>query len=371
MNDSLKRFFESESAGGIVLLIATLAAILVANSSAEPVYAAALQTSLGPLSVEAWINDGLMALFFFVVGMEIKFELTKGSLASPAQASLPIVGAIGGMIVPALIFVALNHEGSTARGWGIPMATDIAFAVGVLSLFGRRIPNEIKVFLLALAIVDDLGAILVIAIFYAGELHVAYLAVAALGLGAIVFAKRLSLKWPGLFVALGVFVWWCVHHSGVHATIAGCALGFLVDDPRKWVAKLHAWSSFVIMPVFALANAGLQFKGVTADALLRDPLIGAISYGLFIGKPLGIFGACWIAVRLRVANFGGDFGLLLGAAFLGGIGFTMSLFIAGLALPPASLDLARLGIVKGSLLSALVGSLVLLLAGKTRRAHRP
>jgi NhaA family Na+:H+ antiporter len=344
------KFFKSEAASGVILLLAAVLAMLVANSTLADGYASAFATPLGPLTVSGWINDGLMAIFFFVVGMEIKSELTSGALASRDRALLPAAGALGGMILPALIYLLFQND----RGWGIPMATDIAFAVGVLSLF--RVPTQLKVFLLALAIVDDLGAVLVIALFYTSELHWLYLGLACAVGVACTFVRGL---W---FAILGVLLWWLVHHSGIHATVAGCALGFMVRDPKPLIERLHGWSSFVIMPIFAFANAGLRFGDVSWSDVWRVPLVSGISYGLLIGKPIGILLACWIVVRLGWARLEVSWRSLAAVACLGGIGFTMSLFIAGLALSdPHAHELAKLGIVKGSLLSACVGGVWLTL----------
>ncbi len=381
--DSMRSFLKLESASGLVLMAATLLALFLANSSFAETYGSILSTQLGPYSVALWINDGLMALFFFVVGMEIKHELMDGALASFDRAILPVVAAVGGMVVPALLFLAIAGKTEHAHGWGIPMATDIAFAVGVMALLGKRVPAQAKVFLLALAIADDLGAVLVIALFYSSGLHVLYLALAALVTLVIYILSIKQVRAVAIHLPLGLLLWWLVHHSGVHATIAGCVLGFLMpntdsnpDDPtplERWVSRLHPISGFVIMPIFALANAGLSFAGFEWQRLWTDTLISGISYGLLIGKPVGIFGASWIAIRVGLAKLPEDvrYSHLLGAAALGGIGFTMSLFVSGLALAsPESLELAKLGIVKGSLLSALLGVAIYLIFTKNPVASR-
>ncbi len=362
----LKRFgsfFKTEAAGGVVLFAAALSAILVANSPLREISVSVLNATLGPFTVTGWINDGLMAIFFFVVGMEIKSELTTGSLKTFQRALFPVVGAIGGMVVPVAFFLFFARGSSAEPGWAIPMATDIAFAMGVLSLFGRRIPTELKVFLLALAIADDLGAVLVIALVYTSQLFAIYLAISiALGL-LIFFNRKRAPVWIQL--PLGLAFWFCVHHSGIHATIAGVVLGFFVVHPRAWISRLHGLSSFLIMPVFAFANAGLVFGDISLGEVLSNPLVSGISYGLLIGKPLGIFGACWLSVRLGFARTTIRWPLLVGAGCLGGIGFTMSLFVSGLALTDAHLlELAKLGVVKGSLLSAVAGSIVLRFGGR-------
>lgn len=366
--DSARSFLKLESASGIVLMAASLLALVLANSTFSSSYHEVLTLQLGPYSTATWINDGLMALFFFVVGMEIKHELMDGALASFDRAILPVVGAAGGMIVPAFVFLFFAGATEHAHGWGIPMATDIAFAVGVMALLGKRVPAQAKVFLLALAIADDLGAVLVIALFYSSGIHLLYLALAAGVTAAIYLLSKKNVRSVFVHLPLGVLLWWLVHHSGIHATIAGCALGFLMpntdsnpDDPtplERWVSRLHPVSGFVIMPIFALANAGLSFVVFDWNTLWTDRLISGISYGLLIGKPLGIFGASWLAVRFGLAKLPENvrYAHLFGAAALGGIGFTMALFVSGLALKtPEALELAKFGIVKGSLLSAALG----------------
>lgn len=347
-------FFRSEAASGVVLLMAAVVAVLIANSGLHETYLSILAMPFGPLTVGAWINDGLMAFFFFVVGLEIKAELKDGALSTRDRALLPAVGALGGMVVPALIYLCFQRD----RGWGIPMATDIAFAVGVLSLF--RVSPPLKIFLLALAIVDDLGAVLVIAIFYTASLQWVWL-LAAVGCGAAAyFSQR---RWYFLIFAVGT--WWLVHLSGVHATIAGCALGLLIREPRRLCERLHGWSAFIVMPIFALANAGV----VIGDVFQSTPIINGVSLGLLIGKPVGILAACWIAVKTGAARIDFSWRALAGVACLGGIGFTMSVFIAGLAFPDTeTLELAKLGIIRGSLLSALLGTLVLSIGKATRRS---
>ncbi|MES2855824.1 MAG: Na+/H+ antiporter NhaA [Bdellovibrionota bacterium] len=377
---NVTRFLKLESASGIVLGLAAIAATIVANSAFNPVYQAALSTKLGPLSVSGWINDGLMALFFFVVGMEIKYELIDGALNSFARASLPVFGAIGGMIVPALIFYSLNHSGPYAAGWGIPMATDIAFAIGVITVLGNRVPQALKIFLLALAIADDLGAIIVIALFYSSGVKLAYLGIAAGILALIYFISRRDVRWVPLHVLLGLAVWFFVHEAGVHATIAGCALGFLMPhddnnpaDPtplNRWVSRLHPVVGFAIMPIFAFANAGVVFSGIPWSEAFTHPLVIGIGLGLAVGKTIGIFGVSMLAVKLGFAKLPEMVNkrALLGTAALGGIGFTMALFIAGLALKTNSaMNLAKVGIIGGSLLSAVIG-VALLMSSRGRSA---
>ena len=359
------RFFKMESASGIVLLLAALLAVVIANSPLSAIYHQALEFQAGPFSVSEWINDGLMAFFFFVVGLEIKAELTDGELSTRDRAVLPVIGAVGGMIAPVLVYFCFT----TNRGWGIPMATDIAFAVGVLSLF--RVRSSLKVFLLALAIVDDLGAVLVIALFYTSKIQIWSLLASVLvgAFAAWVAAGGFRVKWrAGAFFVSALLFWWLVHDSGIHATIAGALLGFMVKEPRSLSHRLHALSSFVVMPIFALANAGVSI----GDFFVTTPLINAVSIGLLVGKPVGIVSASWLALRSGFARMDFSPRELIGAACLGGIGFTMSIFIATLAFSGESLELAKLGIVRGSLLSAVLGAGLLAMTKMKRRSgsHR-
>ncbi|MES2963401.1 MAG: Na+/H+ antiporter NhaA [Bdellovibrionota bacterium] len=376
---NVQRFLALQSASGIVLACAALLAMVVANSSLGPLYRESLHVQLGPLTLEAWINDVLMAIFFFVVGMEIKFELSDGALASRDRAIFPVVAALGGMVAPALIYAAFNHGTDAASGWGIPMATDIAFAVGVLTLLGKRVPVALKVFLLALAIADDLGAVIVIAVFYSTGVKLLSLLAAGVLCATIWWLAKKNVRQIPLHVALGAGLWFLVHDSGIHATIAGCALGFLMphddDNPddetplERWVARLHPVVGFAIMPIFAFANAGLSFEGLDWRAAFASPLVSGIGYGLFIGKPLGIFGFSWMAEKLGLARRPEGVGSLqlFGVACLGGIGFTMALFVSQLALrTEAVLELAKIGIIAGSLSSALVGLSILLMASRRR-----
>jgi NhaA family Na+:H+ antiporter len=369
-----------EVAASLVLLAATILALICANSPFRDLYdkllATHIQLGVAPfvLSKEVlhWINDALMVIFFLVVGLEIKREAIRGALSNPKAAMLPIVGAIGGMIVPAAIYASINWDNAEAlRGWAIPAATDIAFAVGVMALLGKRVPPTLKVFLLALAIMDDLGAILIIAFFYTSDLSFSALALAAAGVAVLIAFNRWNVMrvWPYLIV--GAFVWLCVLKSGVHATIAGVvtALTVPLSSPKKGTdgplpALEHAlspWVSFLIMPIFAFANAGLSLGGLSTNDMLSQIPVG-IALGLFFGKALGIYAA----VRLVLASglgempFGASQKQLFGTAILGGIGFTMSLFIGLLAFPdPETSAEVRLGVIVGSLLSAVVGYIVL------------
>lgn len=368
-------------------------------------------------SIAHWINDLLMAIFFLVVGLEIKREILVGELASPKRAALPIFGALGGMIGPALIFVAFNMGKDTIGGWGIPMATDIAFAVGILAMLGSRIPNSLKVFLTSLAIVDDLGALIVIAVFYTENLALEYLGYAGIVIGVLAFMNILRVRWITLYLVLGLPLWYFVYMSGVHATIAGVLLALTIpaharvnavnfvfssrkalevfenahDDPDHDVTQstvrrasvnaiiknarqvlpplhrieyvLHPWAAFVIIPVFALANAGIEIHGGIGENL-SDPAAIGIILGLFVGKPLGIMVLCWLAVAMKIATLplGVTWRHILGAGMLGGIGFTMAIFIANLAYASSqtTLEHAKLAILVASALSAIGGSLILL-----------
>ena len=406
----LRRFLAVEAASGAVLVGCTAVALVVANSSlagpAHQFWDTPAGVGVGGLGLRGplhfWVNDALMAVFFFVVGLEVKRELVAGELATVRQAALPVVAAAGGMVVPAGVYLLLQAGTPGERGWGVPMATDIAFVVGVLTLFGRRVPVGLKVFLLSLAIADDIGAILVIAAFYSGHVDAGMLGWAAAGLGACVGLNWLGVRSLGVYGLVGAGVWLATLRSGVHPTIAGVLLGLLTparplvgptalrlsladlvadldrDEPphlaevqllrfaaRESVSPLerledalHPWVGFAVMPVFALANAGVDVRPAAA----ADPVAVAVAAGLVVGKPLGIVGFSLLAVRLGLARLPAGVGVLtlVGAGCLGGIGFTMSLFVAGLAFPdPARLDAAKLGVLAGSGLSAAVGGLVL------------
>ena len=356
---------------GVLLLICAIVALALANSPwAEAVRAPLhfkLGAALGPFDLyrplEFWINDGLMTLFFFVVGLEIKRELTTGELRDARKAALPIFGALGGMIAPALIYFTLQRGGAGERGWGIPMATDIAFVVGVMALLGPRLPLGLKIFLLTLAIVDDIGAILVIAVFYSAELSFVALAWAGVGIGAILALRAVGVRNIAVYGVVGAGIWLAVLESGIHPTIAGVVLGLLtpsraaigeVLSPLHRLEKaLHPWVAFGIMPLFALANACVTVKA----GQFADPVGWAVVAGLTLGKPLGIALFAWIAVALRIAKLptGVNWPILLGGGCLGGIGFTMSLFVADLAFKGDPLDAAKIGILIGSTLSAVIG----------------
>ena len=395
--DPLARFLRVEAASGILLLCATVTALALANSPWAAGFLGFWHTKAGfriggfdlHLSLEHWINDGLMAIFFFVIGLEVKREVVHGELSDVRAAALPLAAALGGMLVPAAIYLALVHRGPGARGWGIPMATDIAFVVGCMAVLGPRVPKGLRVMLLSLAIADDIGAILVIAIGYSGALDWIALGLGVLGIGAVVGLARLGVRSVPVYVIVGALVWYAVHASGVHATIAGVILGWLTPI-KPWVSKrrlagilkeggagggdartlevaaresvsplerlegaLHPWVGFVIMPLFALANAGVRLS----PSAFADPVALAAGLGLVVGKPLGILVLSWIAVRAGLARLPEGVGwreVAAGGA-LAGIGFTMALFIAGLALPGDLLDAAKIGILGASVVSAAVG----------------
>lgn len=375
-----REFLDSEAAGGIVLMAAAALALIVANSALAPVYFAVLKSYLGPLSVSHWINDALMAVFFLLVGLEIKREVLDGQLSTWPRRILPGLAAAGGMAVPALIYAALNWSNAeTMRGWAIPTATDIAFALGVLSLLGSRVPASMKVFLTALAIIDDLGAVIIIAIFYTADLQMAYLAGAVGVLAILVAMNRLGVRSLLPYLALGVVLWVLVLQSGVHATLAGVALALTIPLRRapgiehdieesplhRLEHSLHGVVPFVIVPIFGFANAGVSFSGMSSDTLV-DPLTLGVAVGLVVGKLVGVFGTSYAAIRLGFADMPANATRmhLLGVSLLCGIGFTMSLFIGLLAFASnATLqDDVKVGILLGSVAAALLGSLVIYLA---------
>ncbi|HEX6312357.1 MAG TPA: Na+/H+ antiporter NhaA [Acidimicrobiia bacterium] len=371
-------FVSVEALGGLALLGATIVALVwanVAGDSYTDLWHTGLTIGIGDFSIsedlQHWVNDGLMTLFFFVVGLEIKRELVDGELRDPKTAALPALAALGGMVVPAALYLALNTTELARDGWGIPVATDIAFAVGVLALLGPRIPKGLKLFLLTLAIVDDIGAILVIAVFYSSGVSGRWLGGAVAALLLIFVLQRVGARSPFVYVLPGVLLWVCMFESGVHATIAGVILG-LVTPKQSWRGKpvleqlegaLHPWTSFLIIPVFALANAGVDLGGgVLGDALSSRITLGVI-VGLVVGKTVGISGAVAIAVRFRLGRLpaGVHARQILGAATLAGIGFTVSLFIAELSFDDELLlGDAKIGILVASVIAGVAGALILL-----------
>ena len=411
----VREFLRVEAAGSVLLLAAAVAALVWANSawseSYEDFWFTPISLDLGVIHLEEtlqhWVNDALMVIFFFVVGLEIKYELVHGDLHDPRTAALPIVAAVGGMVVPAGIYALVVAGGEGGSGWGIPMATDIAFAVGVLGLLGRRIPSPARLFLLTLAIVDDIGAILVIAVFYTDDLALTWLAV-ALALLALMVVMRLMRIWATwAYVVVGAGVWLATLESGVHATLAGVAIGlltpatallhestarsyaqraledrhldadevhrlrFLLDESVSMVerlqTRLHPVSAYVVLPVFALANAGVALTGGVLGESLDSAVALGVALGLVLGKPVGILLASFAAVRLGLGRLPQDTGwrMLTGLGAVAGVGFTVSLFIAGLSFPGDALltEEAKVGILGGSLVAALLGVLVLLVGG--------
>ena len=377
---AVAEFLRTEAAGGVLLVLATLVALLWANSpwdeSYQDLWHHELSIGVGRFAISEdlghWINDGLMAVFFFVVGLEIKRELVVGELSDPRAASLPVLAALGGMVVPAVLFIAIAGGGEAGRGWGIPMATDIAFVVGVLALLGSRVPSGLKLFVLTLAIVDDLGAIAVIAVFYSEGIDAAWLAGAGASLLLVVVARRLGLRSPLAYVPLALAAWVCTLESGVHATVAGVGLGLLTParpfrgQPvlENLEHRLHPWSSFLIVPVFALANAGVDLGSGAVRSALGGRTAWAVIVGLLVGKTLGIAAFAALGLRLRAGRLPAEvrLGHIVGAGALAGIGFTVSLFVANLAFDtPDLIADAKIGILAASVLAGTLGTTVLLM----------
>ncbi len=372
--DALKDFLKQESAGGIVLIASAVLALIIANSPLAPAYFGALEGKLnlsyGAFEINKplllWINDGLMAVFFFLIGLEVKREILTGQLSSWNKASLPLVAAIGGMAVPALVFVAFNYnEPANIDGWAIPAATDIAFALGILSLLGPRVPVAMKALLLAIAVIDDIGAITVIALFYSGEIKTDMLIAAALVYALLFAVNRMRIASGMPYVILTVIMWVFVLKSGVHATLAGVAAGMMIPTQTREGTNLlyemehtlHKWVAFMVIPIFGFANAGVSLAGVS-PAMILQPLPLGIALGLLLGKQIGIVGMAWIGVKAGFASLpeGTGWRKIHGLSLLAGIGFTMSLFIGGLAFEdPAQVDAVKIGVLGGSLIAALAG----------------
>lgn len=374
-------FLRSEASGGVILLICAILAVLIANSPWGESYEHALHTpiaiGLGAFSLEMgllhWVNDGLMAIFFFLVGLEIKREFLYGELKTKSAMILPVCGALGGMLVPALFYSLLNFGSPTADGWGIPMATDIAFALGIMTMAARSAPPGLIVFLTALAIVDDLGAIVVIALFYSTEL--AWFALFA-GLAALAGAfllKRMKIRFFPAYLVLGLIAWYFFLKAGIHPTIAGVILGFSIPAEKscktsmlhRWEKRLHPWSAYLIMPIFALSNAGVEISLASLD--FSSPLPWGILAGLFLGKPVGIFGSVYLLHKLGNIDIPGKASPreLAATGMLGGIGFTMSIFIASIAFTdPALLNLAKFSILLASTISAAAGTVIFLMTSR-------
>jgi NhaA family Na+:H+ antiporter len=419
----LREFMDTEVAGGVVLLAAALIALVWANSplgdTYESLWSTKVTIGVGDWALvedlRHWVNDGLMAVFFFVVGLEIKREIVKGELSTAKAAAMPVIAALGGMVVPAALYLVLTPGGAAGHGWGIPMATDIAFALGVLALCGPRIPSSLRVFLLSLAIVDDVGAIVVIALVYTPDLDVAFIAVAAAGLLAVVALRAVRVWWIPVYVVIGTAIWFATLRSGVHATIAGVILGLLTpvralnpdamqdllieeDDladgqlsaaearRARWRAQasvsvaeriaheLHPWTSFVVVPLFALANAGVELSADSLRTAASSPVTRGVLVGLVVGKIIGITGFAWGGERLGVAALPAGVGWLqmTGVAAVAGIGFTVSIFIAGLAFEDGSLvEEAKMGILAASVLATAIGATVLRVGRRERRPVQP
>ncbi|WP_282176525.1 Na+/H+ antiporter NhaA [Vibrio nereis] len=382
MSDIIRDFFKMESAGGILLVIAAAIAMTIANTPLNEIYQSGLHTYVFGMSVSHWINDGLMAVFFLLIGLEVKRELLEGALKSKETAIFPAIAAVGGMLAPALIYVLFNAGNAEAiQGWAIPAATDIAFALGIMALLGKRVPVSLKVFLLALAIIDDLGVVVIIALFYTGDLSTTALAI-GFAMTAALFAlnsKHVTKLTP--YMIVGFILWVAVLKSGVHATLAGVVIGFAIPlkgnkgeySPLKHMEHaLHPYVAFGILPLFAFANAGISLEGVSMEGLTSMLPLG-IALGLLVGKPLGIFSFSWLAVKLGVAKLpeGVNFKNIFAVSVLCGIGFTMSIFISSLAFGQANVQFdtyARLGILMGSTTAAILGYVLLRVSLPTKQA---
>ena len=380
-----KWFFKLEAASGLLLLISAVIALIISNSDYSSLYFEILESYLFigisnfgiKMNVLHWINDALMAAFFFFVTLEIKREFLQGELSNRKQALLPIIAAIGGMLVPALIYIYINFQNTvTLNGWAIPSATDIAFSLGVLSLLGSRVPLSLKVFLTALAIIDDLGAIVIIAFFYSGDLSIIYLSLLLLTFIGLLMLNRLNIKKFLPYLILGLILWFFTHESGIHATISGVLLATVIPHRKKEKDfslltkvehKISPYVAFGIMPLFALANAGVSLSGVTLNSLLSPVPLG-ILLGLFVGKQIGVFLFSIVSIKLKIAQMpnNSNWVSLYGVGILTGIGFTMSLFIGNLAFADSTqyMDGVKIGVLAGSLLSTLVGYFLLLMTSK-------
>ena len=380
VTEALREFLRLESAGGLILVLSAILALVLANSPFADSYVQLLSLKI-TVMVESfgvskplilWVNDGLMAIFFLLVGLELKREVVEGDLSSPEQIALPALAAIGGLVVPAAIYWLINRDNPKGlNGWAVPTATDIAFALAILSLLGSRVPASLKIFLTTIAIFDDLAAIVIIAIFYSGDLSTASLAAAGAGIVVLFALNRLGVKSLAAYLIVGIFIWLFVLKSGVHATLAGIAVAAFIplkggDDhsPSRHLEHiLHPWVAYCVLPIFASANAGLPFAGVDLDAVVGTVSIGII-LGLFIGKQIGVFGMTALMIGLGLAKKpeGSSWGMLYGVALLCGVGFTMSLFIGGLAFEHggfSNVAALKIGVIAGSVASAFCGWLVL------------
>ncbi len=379
----IKEFIQRQSSAGIILILATICALFLQNSFLAEIYTKFLHTpvqvSVGTFGIAKplllWVNDGLMAIFFFLIGLEVKREVLEGELSTKSQIALPSIAALGGMVMPALIFIAFNYKDTFAmNGWAIPTATDIAFALGIISLLGTRVPASLKIFLMALAIIDDLGAIVIIALFYTNDLSILSISVALVALLILFLMNRMNVAKKAAYILVGIVLWVSVLKSGVHATIAGVLIAFSIPlysigqtGERFSMVKelehdLHYWVAFFILPLFAFVNAGVDLRNLSASALFSDVLLG-IMCGLFLGKQLGVFVFSYIAIKLGIAKLpsGSNFAQLYGVAILTGIGFTMSLFVNTLAYNDTDLFhyADKLAILLGSFFSGLIGYLFL------------
>ncbi len=385
ISSAFKWFFKLEAASGLLLLISAVVALFISNSSFSFIYFETLEkyffigiNNIGiKITLLHWINDALMAVFFFFVTLEIKREFLQGELSSPKQASLPIIGAIGGMLVPALIYIYINFQNAeTLRGWAIPSATDIAFSLGVLSLLGSRVPISLKVFLTALAIIDDLGAIIIIAFFYTGDLSIKYLSFLLITFLCLIFINRFNVKKFLPYILFGLILWFFTHESGIHATIAGVLLATVIPHRKKEKDfslltkiehKLSPYVAFGIMPLFAFANAGVSLDGINLMSLLEPVPLG-ILLGLFIGKQFGVFIFSFVAIKFKLAELPNNSNWLsfYAVGILTGIGFTMSLFVGNLAFIENihHMDGVKIGVLTGSLLSTVLGYFLLLTTSK-------
>ena len=386
----IRKLLHNETYSGALLLVAATAAMILANSPLSEWYFSLSNTVIGPeaihldLTVSTWAADGLLAIFFFVAGMELKYELVSGSLSNRANAAVPIAAALGGMIVPATIFFAINAGTPSANGWGIPMATDIAFALAVLGIAGRRLPIELRAFLLSLAVVDDLGAIMVIAIFYSSSIALTYLLASAACIVVFAAAQRKGIRSPLLYLPLGIATWVFLHESGVHATIAGVALGLAMRIKTKdgesesplesALDKFHPWSAGLCVPVFAFFAAGISIVGISVAQTFSSPVSVGVMLGLVVGKPIGILGFAWLAARFTKAELSKSlyWGDVLAIGLLAGVGFTVSLLITKLAfVGDAELDsLARLSVLMASVIAAVLAVIALQIRKSVHLLHQ-
>lgn len=386
----IRRLLQNETYSGALLLVAATAAMIIANSPWSEWYFSLSNTVIGPeaiyldLKISTWAADGLLAIFFFVAGMELKYELVSGSLSNRANAAVPIAAALGGMMVPAAIFFAINAGTPSAKGWGIPMATDIAFALAVLGIAGRRLPIELRAFLLSLAVVDDLGAIMVIAIFYSSSIALTYLLASAACVVVFAAAQRKGIRSPLLYLPLGLASWAFLHESGVHATIAGVALGLAMrieikdgetESPlESALDKFHPWSAGLCVPVFAFFAAGVSIVGISVAQTFSSPVSVGVMLGLVVGKPIGILGFAWLAARFTKAELSKSlyWGDVLAIGLLAGVGFTVSLLITKLAfVGDAELDaLARLSVLMASIIAATLAVVALQIRKSVHLLHQ-